>query len=132
MHTINYLTPDAPEPAGRYAQAAERGGIIAVAGQVGISPITGQIIRGVEGQIRQAMDNLVTVLAASGSSLEEVVQIRAYLTDPDAITVFNLVYEEYVTGETVPARATVCAALTHPHLKFEIEALAVRTAQSIE
>lgn len=126
MRTINHATKHAPEPAGMYAQAAERGGIIAVAGQVGISPVTGQIIRGTEGQIRQAMDNLVAVLAAAESSLEEVIQIRVYLTEPEAFKVFNTVYEEYVTGDTVPARATVCTALTHPHLKFEVEALAVR------
>lgn len=124
--TINYLTPDAPEPAGRYAQAAERSGIIAVAGQVGISPVTGIIIRGVEGQIRQAMDNLVAVLVAAESSLEEVIQIRVYLTDPGAFKLFNAIYDEYITGETVPARATICTELTHPDLKFEVEALAVR------
>jgi 2-iminobutanoate/2-iminopropanoate deaminase len=126
MDTLNYQTSDAPAPAGAYAQAAERGGIIAIAGQVGVNPETGQIVPGAEGQIRQAMNNLVAVLEAAGSHLGEVIQTRVYLDDPALFSLFNGVYAEYMPESGVPARATVCAALTHPDLVFEIEALAVR------
>jgi len=78
------------------------------------------------------MDNLVAVLEAADSHLGEVIQIRAYLTDSALFPTFNSIYGGYAAGymspSTLAARATVCAALTHPDLVFEIEALAVRSS----
>lgn len=132
MRTINYTTEEAPAPVGAYAQAAERSGIIAIAGQVGVSPVTGQIIRDAEGQIHQAMDNLIAVLVAAGSHLGEVIQVRVYLTHPELFATFNAIYDKYVDAymgaSSLAARATVCTELTHPDLVVEIEALAVRAA----
>jgi enamine deaminase RidA (YjgF/YER057c/UK114 family) len=63
------------EPAGLpFSSATRVGNLLFLAGQVGNTPGTRQLAdTGIAGQTRQAFENIKTVLAAAGSSLERVV-----------------------------------------------------------
>ncbi|MEA2717857.1 MAG: 2-iminobutanoate/2-iminopropanoate deaminase [Actinomycetota bacterium] len=81
---------------------------MAVSGQIGVS--AGAIVDGgVAGQTRQALANLVTVLATEGATLAQVVKTTVYLRDIHDFAAMNDVYAD-VFGECRPARATVGVA----------------------
>lgn len=75
-----------------------------------------------EGQVRQTIENLCTVLEAAGSSLAHVVKVNTYLTSPDQLEEYNRVYTEYF-GPAKPARTSVCVSLWG--VSLEIECVAV-------
>ncbi|MER7116714.1 RidA family protein [Saccharomonospora azurea] len=117
-------TPEAPAPVASYSQAVRKGNILQVAGQVGVDPATGEPADGgVAGQTRQVFANLRAVLRAAGADLDDVVMLRAYLTDTAHFAEFNATYNELVS-EPYPARTTVYVGLPG-QLLVEIDALAV-------
>ncbi|EIE99764.1 RidA family protein [Saccharomonospora glauca] len=116
-------TTAAPAPVAAYSQAVRKGNILQVAGQVGVDPATGRVAEDVAGQTRQVFANLRAVLEAAGSGLDDVVMMRAYLTDRAHFAEFNAVYNELVS-EPYPARTTVYVGLP-AGLLVEIDALAV-------
>ena len=63
-----------------------------------------------QAQVRQTFRNVQTILEAAGSSLEQVVKVKIYLTDLTRFARFNEVCEEFFHAEP-PARTTVGAAL---------------------
>ncbi|MFC4003098.1 RidA family protein [Prauserella oleivorans] len=118
------VTDRAPQPVAAYSQAKRKGNIVQVAGQVGIDPATGVVVPGgVAEQTRQVFANIEAVLEAAGSSLADVVMMRAYLPDPAHFAEFNDAYNALV-GEPYPARTTVYVGLP-PGFLVEIDALAV-------
>ncbi len=58
------------------------------------------------GQARQVMENMATVLRAAGASLDDVVQIRTYVTDITQWDAIESVWREY-WGDTWPASTLV-------------------------
>ncbi|WP_298178194.1 Rid family detoxifying hydrolase [Saccharomonospora sp.] len=121
-------TTAAPAPVAVYSQAVRKGNILQVAGQVGVDPATGEVADGgIAGQTRQVFANLRAVLEAAGADFDDVVMMRAYLTDTAHFAEFNEVYNELVTelgAEPYPARTTVYVGLPQG-LLVEIDALAV-------
>lgn len=82
----------------------------------------------IETQTRQVLTNVANVLAASGSSLRDVLKTTVYLTAQADFAAMNRVYAE-VFGAWLPARTTiVVAALARPSFKVEIEAIAAQRA----
>lgn len=119
-------SPDAPEPAGPYSHGIVAQGIVAVSGQVGVDPATGQLVGDdVTSQTRQALKNLEAVLSAAGSSLDDVIRIGVFLTEVDDFGAMNEVYAQAVPTPH-PARTTVYVGLPPGYL-VEIDALAVVT-----
>jgi reactive intermediate/imine deaminase len=117
-------TPAAPAPAGPYSQAVRVGGMVAVAGQVGIDPVTGDVAGDdITSQTRQAITNLEAVLGAAGATLADVVRVGVFLTDLVDFAAMNEVYAELVP-EPRPARTTVGVALPGG-LRIELDALAI-------
>jgi 2-iminobutanoate/2-iminopropanoate deaminase len=103
------------------------GNLIFTSGQVGRHPSSGSVPEQFEAQVQVALENLGSVLAAAGGSLDSVVKTTVFLTDAGDFQAMNSVYARYLEAP-FPARSTVVvAALAAPELKFEIEAVAVRT-----
>lgn len=113
----------APAPGGAYSTAIVAGATVYTAGQIGVDPSTGALADTLEGQVRQALTNLVRVLEASGSGPERVVKTLCFLKSIDDFAAFNEVYLEFFPSEQ-PARSTVGVDLAGD-LLFEIEAIAL-------
>ena len=69
--------------ANRYSAAIRSGDLLFVSGQVG-SRADGSPEPDFERQVRLAFDNLAAVLAAAGCTLDDVVDVTTFHTDPDA------------------------------------------------
>ncbi|NYI06101.1 RidA family protein [Allostreptomyces psammosilenae] len=121
-------TDRAPVPVARFSQAVAKGGLLAVAGQMGFDPETGAPVGpGLAEQVHQSMRNLQTVLAEGGATFDDVIMVRVYLTDTDHFAEFNRLYDswfENTPGGAYPARTTVYVGLP-AGLLVEIDALAV-------
>lgn len=118
-------TKRAPGAIGPYSQAVKANGFVFVSGQLPIDPETGQIVSGdVKAQTKQVLENLKTILGASGSSLDNVVKTTVYMTDLKDFVSMNETYERFF-GNNPPARATVEVARLPKDVAVEIEAIAV-------
>ncbi|AXB48490.1 RidA family protein [Amycolatopsis albispora] len=125
MGKVAISTENAPTPVANFAQAVRKGNILQLAGQVAFEPGTNKIVGDSVGeQTRQTVKNLTAVLEAAGASWDDVVMVRAYLTDTGHFAEFNEVYNELIGGEPFPARTTVYVGLP-AGLLVEIDVLAV-------
>jgi 2-iminobutanoate/2-iminopropanoate deaminase len=123
---INTVSTDkAPAAVGPYSQALEVNGLVFCSGQIGIDPKTGNLVMGIEGQIKQALSNLSAVLEASGSDTKHVVKTTVYIKNMSDYAVFNQIYGEFF-GDHKPARATVEVARLPKDALIEVEAIAVK------
>ncbi len=120
-----YRTGDAPAPVASYSQACAVGGVLAVAGQVGVDPAGALVDGGVAEQTEQALRNAEAVLRGAGASLDHVIRMDCYLTSFDDFAAFNEVYARWFPAPDPPARTTVVVGLA-PGLLVEVTALAVR------
>jgi 2-iminobutanoate/2-iminopropanoate deaminase len=118
------LTPDAPAPAGHYAQAIVHNGWVYVSGQLPIDPKTGEKrIGSIEEQTEQALKNVAGILKAANSDVSRVVKTTVYISDIGLWDRVNAVYAEFF-GQHRPARAVVPTRDLHFGFQIEIEAIA--------
>lgn len=113
------------EPAGLpFSSATRVGNLLFLSGQVGNTPGTRQLAdTGIAGQTRQAFENIKTVLAAAGSSLERVVKCTVFLTNIADYQVMNTAYATYFPKDP-PARSTVAGSGLALGARVEIECIA--------
>lgn len=117
-------TDKAPAAIGPYSQAIKFGNLVFTSGQIPIYPPTGAVIQGgVEAQARQALENLKSVLEASGSSLLKVIKTTVFIKNMNDFQKINAVYAEFFK-EPYPARSAVEVARLPKDALVEIEAVA--------
>lgn len=109
-------------PVGPYRPVVRAGDLLFTAGQVGIRD--GALVAGgIVTQLDQALDNLRTVLASAGATLDDVVKTTVFLVDMDDYATMNERYLAAFTGER-PARSAVAVAQLPLGALVEIEAIA--------
>ena len=117
-------TPNAPKPAGHYAQAIVHNNIVYVSGQRPIDPKTGEMFLGsIEEQTKQVLKNVSEILKAAGSDMNQVLKITLYVSDIELWGRVNTVYSEFFDKHR-PARAVVPTRDLHYGFKIEVEAIA--------
>jgi 2-iminobutanoate/2-iminopropanoate deaminase len=117
-------TEQAPKAIGPYSQAVKRNGIVYLSGQIPLDPASGQMVEGdIAVQTARVLDNIQAVLAAAGSSLEQVLKTTVYLKDVGEFARMNEVYARYFAKDP-PARSTVEVARLPRDARVEIDALA--------
>lgn len=118
-------TDQAPAAVGPYSQAIVANGMVFCAGQIPLVPATKALVEGdVQAQTRQVLENVKAVLAAAGSSLEQVVKTTVFLQDMNDFAAMNAIYSQYFTS-TPPARSTVQVAKLPMGALVEIEVTAL-------
>ncbi len=118
-------TDKAPKAIGPYSQAIRTEALVYTAGQVGINPVTGELVEGgIEAQTRQVLTNLRNVLEASDSRLNFVVKTTVFLKDMNDFAKMNAIYAEFFS-ENPPARSTIAVAGLPKGALVEIEAVAM-------
>ena len=124
-------TPDAPQPAGHYSQAVVYGGVVYVAGMLGIDPKNPDADPGdAAQQTRQALANVEAVLEAAGSDLGCVVRMMIYVSGHDLWGEVNRVYAD-VMGDHRPSRAIVPVQSFREPFVVEIVATAALGGQTL-
>jgi 2-iminobutanoate/2-iminopropanoate deaminase len=117
-------TENAPKAQGPYSQAVRAGGLLFVAGQIPLDPLTGDLVGGdVVAQARRVLDNIGAVLKAGDLSFADVVRTTVFLADMNDFAAMNEVYGAYFPPP-YPARATVQVARLPRDVRIEIDAIA--------
>ena len=116
-------TKNAPDAIGPYTQAIKAGGFVFTSGQIALVPESATVeATDIKGQTAQVCKNLSAVLAAAGTSLDNVVKTTCFLADMADFAAFNEVYGEYFVSK--PARSCVAAKQLPRNVLVEIEVVA--------
>lgn len=119
-------TAEAPQAIGPYSQAITLDNLVFCSGQIPLRP-DGSLVEGdITAQARQVLTNLQALLAAAGSSLDQVLKTTVFLADMNEFAAMNAVYAEFFTADP-PARSTVQVARLPRDVRVEIEAIATRS-----
>ena len=115
----------APAAIGPYSHGVIAGGLLYCSGQTPLDPATGELVGETAGeQARRCLENLATVCAAAGTSLERAVRMTIYMTDLAGFAEVNEVYGGFFTAEP-PARVTIGVAALPKGASVEIDAIVV-------
>ncbi|MHA1948820.1 MAG: RidA family protein [Candidatus Thorarchaeota archaeon] len=107
-----------------YSSAVVHEGMVYVSGQLPMDPDKGVPVEGsIEDQAKQALENLLDVLHAAGSSKEKVLRTTAYIPDVTMWGKVNEVYAEFF-GDHKPSRTVVPTTELHYGCLIEIDAIA--------
>ncbi len=119
-------TENAPAPfqGAPYNQAVIAGGLVFVAGQLGLDPGKAEMVGpGIAEQTEQVLANLTAILEAAGSGIDKLVKTTVFLVDLGDFKGMNEVYARHV-GDRPPARSTVEISALPSGARVEIEAVA--------
>ena len=115
---IIQVTPAAPNP--NLSPATRFGNLVFVSGQTGRHPVTGEVGKDIREQTRNILERIKRILAAAGTSLDNVLTATTYVTRRDDVPAYNEEYAKYFPNNK-PARTTVTvASLNSPELLIEI------------
>ena len=104
--------------------ATKFGNLVFVAGQTGRHPATGEVGRDIREQTRNTLERIKVILAAAGTSLDNVLSAMTHLTRVQDLAAYNEEYAKYFPTDK-PARTTVTvASLNSPELLIEITVIA--------
>ena len=102
-------TPDAPAAIGTYSQAVRVGNTVYLSGQIGLDPLSMQMVDGIEAQIHRVFQNLRAVTLAAGGNMADIVKLNIFLTDLGHFAKVNEIMASYFQ-QPYPARAAVGVA----------------------
>lgn len=122
------LPPGWPAPKGYSNGLVGEGRLAVLGGQIGWDS-EGRFAEGFVAQVRQALENIVAVLAEAGGKPEDVARLTWYVTDIDeyrsSLAELGPAYRA-VMGRHFPAMTLVeVGALVEPEARVEIEATAI-------
>ena len=124
MEHIQVHTDTAPAAIGPYSQGMRAGNLVITSGQIPVNPQTGLIPEGIEAQTKQAMENVLAVLAEAGATADNIIKTTVFLKNMDDFAAMNGVYATFFTADP-PARSAVEVARLPKDCPIEIEAIAV-------
>ncbi|MDL2205516.1 RidA family protein [Eubacteriales bacterium OttesenSCG-928-N13] len=116
-------TDNAPKAVGPYVQAIDTGKLLFTSGQLGIDPMTGKLLEGVEAQAEQSMKNVGAILKEVGADFKDAVKCTIFVQDMNDFAAVNKIYESFFDGN-FPARSCVQVAKLPLGGLVEIECIA--------
>ena len=115
---IVQVNPAAANP--NLSPATKLANLVFVSGQTGRHPVTGEVGKDIREQTRNVLERIKTILAAAGTSMDNVLTATTYVTRRDDVPAYNEEYAKYFPTSK-PARTTVTvASLNSPELLIEI------------
>ena len=104
--------------------ATKLGNLVFVSGQTGRHPVTGEVGKDIREQTRNILERIKQILAAAGTSLDNVLSAMTHVTRREDVPAYNEEWAKYFPTNK-PARTTVTvASLNQPELVIEITVIA--------
>jgi len=98
--------------------------LLFIAGQAGMDE-SGQIVQGLEAQIRQSFENIRRVVSGAGGSMANVIKITGYLRDMGGLETYTKMVSEFFGNDLPAATVVQVTALALEPLLVEVDAVAV-------
>jgi reactive intermediate/imine deaminase len=124
------MTPRAPTPVAPFSHATAADGWLFVTGQMPTDPQDdgAPLPEGIGAQTRRVIENLKIVLAGCGSTLDQVVFARVYLTHFERdYGAMNAIYKSYFAAGRLPSRTCIGVTGLARGALVEIDLVARRT-----
>ncbi len=115
------ITGDIPVSHLPFSPAIRAGDFVFVSGQASVDDTGAYVAGSFADELDRSLANVTRILAAAGGSLDDVVQVKAYLGDIADREEFNSRYGCYFSPP-LPARTTLSGGLGQ--LKFELDVVA--------
>lgn len=113
-----------PLPVGPYSVFRESDGWVFVSGQIGLDPLSGDLISGGVGEeTAQILYNIRNILRESGLGWDNCLKVTIYLADMGDFQVVNEVYGKIISAP-YPARSTVGVKALPKGASVEMEVIA--------
>jgi 2-iminobutanoate/2-iminopropanoate deaminase len=108
-YDIEFLSPPGGfKPTGTWSLGVRAGDFVFVSGMRGIDPATNTLVQGDEARVRQAFQNMQTIVEAAGGKLRNAVRLVVYVTDMNRHRpLVNKIQEEFWGGGPYPPRTIV-------------------------
>ena len=117
-------TPTMPKANGHYSHCIEHNGLLYLSGQLPRDPFTKEIPDSIEKQTLVALNNVEMILTEAGSTIQNIIQVRLYISDISLWDQVNAVYADFM-GEHKPVRSVIPTRELHFGAMIEVEVLAV-------
>jgi len=96
-----------------------------ISGRIGLIPGTRTVPDTPEEEVYLVMQDLRSVLALAGMTLDDIVSLQIFASDVSLWERFNAVYRTYFTGQ-LPPRAFLGAGTLLFGARFEVQGIAVK------
>jgi len=127
--------PGTVKPFGIFSSAAwqPEGKVLHVSGQVA-QDTTGSVMgKGdIRAQTRQVLENIRTVLAAAGGTMDDVARVTVYVTDMSGLAQIHEVRAQYFRRPYPASTLVEVKRLVKPEYLIEIDAVAVIPADRVK
>ena len=117
-------TPKMPKANGHYSQCIEHNGILYLSGQLPFNQDSKTIPESIEKQTDLVLKNAESVLTEAGSSKNEVLQVRVYISNIDLWNKVNERYSLFFENHK-PTRCIIPTSKLHFDCLIEIEITAI-------
>ena len=116
-------TNKAPAAIGPYSQAIQWGDVVFISGQVAFIPSTGELNNNTfESEVNQVIDNLDAICKEAGGSLDNILKLSIFLTDPSNFDAVNDLMKQRFS-EPFPARSTIEVSRLPKDVNIEMDAI---------
>lgn len=124
MTVTRVPSPSLYAPGIGFSAGVRAGDLVLIAGTTALAT-NGRVVGGDDAyaQAREALRKIGETLLAAGARLDQVVQTRMYITDPDDWQAVGRAHGE-VFGDVRPAAAMLVTRLLDARMRVEIEAAA--------
>lgn len=119
-------TSKAPAAIGPYSQGIFSQGLLFCSGQIGLDPVSGQLVEGIEAQTIRCCNNIRAMLETAGLEMSSIVKTTVFLTNMGDFPVVNSIYAKHF-AEPFPARSCVGVASLPKGALVEIEVVVARS-----
>ncbi|MDP2626305.1 MAG: RidA family protein [Candidatus Rokubacteria bacterium] len=127
--------PGTVKPFGIFSSAAwqPEGKVLHIAGQVAQDAAGGLVGKGdIRAQTRQVLENIRTVLAAAGGTMDDVARVTVYVTDMSGLAQIHEVRGQYFRRPYPASTLVEVKRLVKPEYLIEIDAVAVIPADRVK
>ena len=81
--------------------------VLYMSAQAGVDPLTGKLAPTFAGEVKQALDNVTTIVKTANLSMAHVVWVNPYLSTGAPAGVMNKIYASYFEFGNTPGRGTI-------------------------
>ena len=119
-------TDKAPQAIGPYSQGVKYNGFLYTSGQIPFNVEKNELVTtGIQDEVHQVMKNVIAILEAGGTSIDNVVKTTIFVKDLNDFNALNEVYASYFNDENYPARECLEVARLPRDVNVEISVIAI-------
>lgn len=119
------ISKKAPAVIGVYSHAVIANDTCYLSGQIGLNPLTNELVLGFEEEVQQIFENIKVILNDANFSFNNIVKLVIYVTDMENFAKVNSIMLKYFS-KPYPARVTIGVSTLPKKAQVEIEVIAIK------